>query len=128
MNGIKVNAKDVMRVLQAAGLDANDLLDIEKPAAFEIINVQRRLVPVKTSDTKNSVQQHIQEANDQRVIDHIGPETTYAPAIEFGVTSKPNYPIQPFVRPSAFGNEGNINRSASAAFKTKVTEKFNGGR
>jgi len=123
---MKVDARDVMRVLQAAGLDANDLLDIEKPAALEVVNVQRRLVPVDTAETKNSVQPHIQESSAERVIDHIGPETNYAPNIEFGVTSKPNYPIQPFVRPSAFGNEGNINRSASAAFKAKVTEKFHG--
>ena len=126
MNGMRFDASDVLRALSNGVLDANDLLDIEKPGALEIVNVQRRLVPVDTSETKNSIQQHIQEASGERVVDDIGPETIYAPAIEFGVTSKPNYPIQPFVRPSAFGNEGNVERSISMAFVAKIKAKFRG--
>jgi hypothetical protein len=121
-----VDDREVMALLKKITLDENDLLDIEKAPALVIVNKQRELVPVDTSLTKNSVQQHIQESSDTEVIDHIGPETTYAPYIEFGVASKPNYPIQPFVRPSAFGNENNVARAAMTAFTAKVKGKTNG--
>jgi len=123
---IKVDTKQVDRILSDALLTSDDLLDIEKPGALVIVNKQRELVPVDTSLTKNTIQPHIQTANALEVEDDIGPETAYAPYIEFGVASKPNYPIQPFVRPSAFGNENNITRAITFAFQAKVKEIFNG--
>ena len=127
-NGVKVtfDDKQVMVALRGGRFTAGDLLDIEKPIALTIINRQRLLVPTDTHDTQNSCSQHIQESTATRVVDHVGPETTYAPYIEYGVASKPNYPIQPFVRPSVFGNESTINSVASAAFKAKIAEKYRG--
>ena len=123
---IKIDTKDVDAALRRGKFTAEDMKDMEKPIALTIINKQRELVPVKSGDTKASCSQHIQEATATRVIDHVGPETTYAPNIEYGVTSKPNYPIQPFVRPSVFGNEGVIRSVAEAAFKAKIAEVFRG--
>jgi hypothetical protein len=57
-------------------------------------------VPVDTSATQNSVKSHIEEASNTQVTDEIGPETVYAPNIEYGRKDQPNYPIQPFVRPT----------------------------
>jgi len=123
---IKIDTKDVDAALRRGKFTAEDMKDMEKPIALTIINKQRELVPVKTSATKNSCSQHIQSATATQVIDHVGPETDYAPNIEYGVTSKPNYPIQPFVRPSVFGNEGVIRSVAEAAFKAKIAEVFRG--
>jgi hypothetical protein len=121
---MKVDIRQAMSFFRSAGLTTDDLLDIEKAPALMIVNNQRQDVPVDTSATKNSIQQHIQSASADQVKDHIGPETGYAPFIELGVVSKPNYPIQPFVRPSVFGNEAQIRNSANAAFRMKVKEKY----
>ena len=118
-----VDDRDVMRALKKLELNTSDMLDIEKPIALTIVNKQREQVPVDTAATKTSIGQHIQSASVDQVIDHVGPETDYAPYIEFGVASKPNYPIQPFVRPSVFGNERNIENVAVSALKKKVAEK-----
>lgn len=121
---MKVDIRQALSFFQSAGLTKNDLLDIEKAPALTIVNSQRQDVPVDTSATKNSIMQHVQSSSAEGVIDHIGPETDYAPYIELGVASNPNYPIQPFVRPSVFGNEAQIKKSANAAFKMKVKEKY----
>lgn len=121
---MSVDISQALKAFTDGALTKNDLLDIEKPVALTIVNKQRELVPVDTAATKNSVSPHIQSASDKEVIDHVGPETDYAPFIELGVTSKPNYPIQPFIRPSVFGNERNIQNVASAAFEAKVKEKY----
>ena len=121
---MSVDISQALKAFTDGALTKNDLLDIEKPVALTIVNKQRELVPVDTAATKNSISPHIQSASDKEVIDHVGPETDYAPFIELGVTSKPNYPIQPFIRPSVFGNERNIQNVASAAFEAKVKEKY----
>lgn len=121
---MSADIRQAMKALEGGKLTRNDMLDIEKPVALTIVNKQREKVPVDTSDTKGSIGPHIQKATDEEVIDHIGPETDYAPFIELGVISKPNYPIQPFVRPSVYGNERNISNVAKAAFKKKMSEKY----
>lgn len=118
---MKVDDREVMAFLKK-GLTVGDMLTIEKPIALTIINAQRLLVPKYTHDTENSVSPHIQSATAEQVIDHVGPETDYSPSIEFGITSKPNYPIQPFVRPSAKAK--NIQSVANAAFRRKIKEKY----
>ena len=121
---VKVDDRQVIAALKKGMLSVGDMLDIEKPMALTIVNKQRLLVPKKTHATENSVGPEIQSATDEKVVDHIGPETDYAPFIEDGITSKPNYPIQPFVRPSVQGNERNIEKVASAAFKAKIKQKY----
>jgi len=110
--------------IAAGAFTVGDMLDIEKPVAMSIVNRQRELVPVDTSATQNSIGQHIQKATGKEVIDHIGPETDYAPYIEFGVPSKPNYPIQAFVRPSIFTKRQQIINVAIASIKRKLVEKY----
>jgi len=106
------------------GLTVGEMLSVEKPMGLTVVNKQRQDVPVDTGATKNSIKPDIQNATALQVVDHIGPSTEYAPSIEFGVTSKPNYPIQPFVRPSVNGNEGNIAKVATAAFKKLIGQKY----
>jgi len=124
MANSSVDASEAIAALKHGKLTEGDMLDIEKPIALTIVNKQTELVPVKSGATKLSIKQHIQSSSKDKVVDHIGPETDYSPFIELGVVSKPNYPIQPFVRPSVFGNESVIGKVAGAAFKSKVKEKY----
>jgi len=123
---VSVDASKAIAALMGGKFTESDMLEIEKPVAMNIINKQVELVPVATSDTQKSIGPDIQSASGTEVIDHIGPQTDYAPYIELGVPSRPNYPIQPFVRPSVYGNEGNIERVAQAAFRAKAKEKLGG--
>ena len=121
MNSVDTSQAD--KLLNNLKLSTNDMLDIEKPVALTIVNKQREKVPVDTGLTRTSIGPHIQDKSEKQIVDHVGPETDYAPYIELGVISKPNYPIQPFVRPSVFGNEKTINKVAQSAFEAKVKEK-----
>ena len=121
---VKVNDREVIAALKKGMLSVGDMLSIAKPINLTVVNKQRQDVPVDTAATKNSVQPDIQDATTERVVTHIGPSTTYAPSIEFGVTSKPNYPIQPFVRPSINGNEKAILKVAEAAFKATIKKIY----
>jgi len=127
MNKLGVNISvDVTAANKALGelaITKAEMIAIELPAALTIVNKQRELVPVDTSNTKNSIAPDIVESSGVMVVDNIGPSTNYAPSIEFGVTSKPNYPIQPFVRPSVFGNENAIRAAVSGAFKALLKSK-----
>ena len=121
-----VDASKALAALKGGRFNQSDMLAIEKPVALTIVNKQREKVPTDTFATKTSITPDIQSASSDEVIDHIGPQTTYAKYIELGVASRPNYPIQPFVRPSVYGNEGNIENVAQAAFKAKAKEKLGG--
>ena len=119
----KVDDREVIAFLNK-GLTVGEMLSVEKPMALTVINRQQLLVPKKTHATEDSVEQDIQSATSLQVVDHVGPSTDYAPSIEFGITSKPNYPIQPFVRPSVNGYENAIIRVAQAAFKKMIGQKY----
>ena len=100
-----VSPAGLLKNLHAIRLTKAQMLTIEKPGAAVVMNVQRTKVPVDTGATKESIQQHIIEAGKDEIVDDIGPETYWSFWIEFG-NSYPNYPVQPFVRPSA--DESNI--------------------
>ena len=121
-----VDASKALAALKGGKFTREDMLDIEKPVGLTIVNKQREKVPTDTFATKISITPDIQKASSDEVIDHIGPQTDYAPYIELGVASRPNYPIQPFVRPSVYGNEDNIGNVAKAAFLAKAKEKLGG--
>lgn len=120
----RVDAREVTALFKNVKLTEQDLLDIEKPGGLVIANAQRTLVPVDTGATKTSIAPEIQSSSDTEVIDFIGPSTMYAEFIEFGVISKPNYPIQPFVRPSAMGKSADtVFNVIEIAFREKVEQK-----
>ena len=119
---VKIDNREVLAALKKGRLNEGDMLSIEKPMALHIVNNQRTVVPKDTHATELSIGQHIQESSAVRVVDHVGPETDYSPWIEFGVASKPNYPIQPFVRPS-IKNTSVISRIGSLAFKKVIMRK-----
>ncbi len=121
---ITVNDKEVLAKFKLGKTTTADMLSIEAPIAAEIINKARRLVPKKTHATDESISQHIKHATPTFVMDHVGSETDYSKYIEFGVPSKPNYPIQPFMRPASLGNIAAIKKAATAAFKAFVRRRY----
>lgn len=117
------DVSEVIEILKKSRLTKSDMLSIEKPMALHIVNEQKRVVPRKTRATMLSIKQHIFSASARLVVDHIGPSTDYAPYIEYGVASKPNYPIQPFVRPS-IKNESRIALIGGLAFGEVLRKKI----
>ena len=118
-----VDTKELEKALQAVASDPDSLLRIEGTGAAVQINGQRMRVAVDTAATKNSVGSHIEEAS-TTIIDEIGPETDYAWYIENGVQSKPNYPIQPFVRPTAEEDFDETVEAMGRAFGAEVLSKW----
>jgi len=122
---LQVDASQLERALNNIDLTADDLLQIEGAGAAVVAGNQKLDVPVDTAATRNSIKSHIVTSTRTRIEDDIGPETDYAPYIEYGVASKPNYPIQPFVVPSATGMKRRDCQSAiSTAFGQTVVSKW----
>lgn len=96
---IKTDIAKFESLMKSIKLDSVKMLAIEKVPATYIINNQKLLVQKDTHATEKSIQSHYVRVNNVIVEDDIGPETDYAPYIEFGTTN-PNYPIQPFIRPA----------------------------
>lgn len=122
--GITINDAGLRQALKEAKLTANDLLQIEGAGAYVLVNGMRMRVPVKTGATRASIQPHIIENTNTRLVDEVGPETIYAPAIEYGRTDMPNYPIQPFIRPTVEEDGDQVQRVISAAFGQLVKERW----
>lgn len=136
---IVIDDKSMLNVLSKAKLDKQSMLDISGNGSKIIINKQRQDVPVDTAATKLSINDHITEASDTKVVDEVGPETNYGPYLEYGtgefaengkgrkggwfyVDSKGighftlGMKPRPYVRPSVIGNEQPIVEAISAAF------------
>jgi hypothetical protein len=118
-----VDTSKLEAALKAAEIRGDDLLQIEGAGAFALVNGMRMRVAVDTAATKNSIAPHIEEATETRVTDEVGPETLYAPNIEYGVKTKPNYPIQPFVRPTTVEDFGKVVNGMEAAFGMTLQRK-----
>lgn len=119
-----VDTSEADELFRNLGLSATNMLTIQKPGAVTIINIQRQLVPVDTAATKLSIDEQVQSSSALEVVNHIGPGTLYAPSIEFGVASKPNYPIQPFVRPSGMvAGAKAVIKALEAAFTAIIRRK-----
>lgn len=120
----RVDSSSLSKAFGKVSLSGQDLLTIERPGAYVLVNGMRVRVPVDTAATQNSIQPHIVEATDQRVVDDVGPETDYSPYIEDGVESKPNYPAQPFVRPTVFEDGRKVLAAITTAFGRLVASRW----
>lgn len=120
----KVDDSKFKAALKAIELNANELLQIEGAGAYTLVNGMRMRVPKDTHATENSIKSHIAVTTDTYVEDEVGPETTYAPYIEYGVKSKPNYPIQPFIRPTVLEDFGKVIKAIQTAFGLLVSSRW----
>lgn len=67
-----------------AHLKKQDLLDIEGPGALVLVNGMRARVPVDLGAARASINQHIIESTDTKLVDDVGPEVEYGPYLEYG--------------------------------------------
>jgi len=102
---------------------AGDLREIAAPGVIVIQNYQVVEVPKLTGATAASIRPHTVISTNQRYETDIGPETDYAPAIEYGRPDMKNYPIQPFVRPSIYGQEAQIQAAVTMGFRYFVESR-----
>lgn len=121
---LKVDPSDLLKALNGIELTANDMLQVEGAGAKVQINRQKTLVARDTRATKLSVREHYETISAHRIVDEIGPETVYAPNIEYGRADMPNYPIQPFVRPAAHSGFGQTIKSIGTAFGQLVISRW----
>jgi hypothetical protein len=120
-----VDISKLMRALKNIDLTADDLLEIGYAGSAVVEMHQKIDVPKDTHATENSIKPRVVTSQRTHLEIDIGPTTEYAPYIEFGVASRPNYPIQPFVRPSAHGqNKKDVIDAVKTAFGMKVTSKW----
>lgn len=122
--GFKVDTKSLEKALKDIELDTSVLLQVEGAGAKVLVNGMRMRVPVKTGATKNSIMSHLVEYSATRVVDDVGPETNYAPDIEYGISSKPSYPIQPFIRPTAMQDFDKVVRAIGFSFAKLVISRW----
>ena len=120
---IEVDLKEFEKAIENMTFTSSELMHVAGAGSAVIKTVQKLLVPVDTGDTRTSILEDF-NPGDTVVEVEIGPRTEYSPYIEFG-TSNPNYPIQPFVRPSVFGrNKTKVLKAVSNAFVQLVMEKW----
>jgi hypothetical protein len=114
--------QEAMNKINLTGLD---LLKIEGSGAAVIVNQQKIMVAKDTTATEKSIQRHVTTATVDQVVDEIGPETGYAPNIEYGRRDMPNFPIQPYVRPSVAGeNFTKVIRAIGTAFGKLIETRW----
>ena len=111
------------RAINAMKISSSELMHIAGAGSAVMKTTQKILVPKDTHATELSILEEFNPGD--KIVDiEVGPRTDYSPYIEFG-TSNPNYPIQPFVRPSAFGkNKVNVLRAVANAFLDLVVSKW----
>jgi len=119
-----IDPSSLKKALKDVNLNGNDVLQIEGAGAYTLVNGMRMRVPKDTHATENSIRPHIIVATDTLVIDEVGPETDYAYNIEYGIKSKPNYPIQPFIRPTAFEDFAKVIKAIGTAFGQIVVSRW----
>ena len=122
-SGIKVDSKAFRKHVIDQKLTDIEMTNIGGAGAAVIRNTQVLDVPVDTAATKLSIKSHIVTATPDYYEDDVGPETVYAPFIEYG-TSMPNYPMQPFIRPSVQNNIKNVTMVVSSAFGSLIRTKW----
>jgi len=119
-----VDPSQLKAALLEVKLNSPMLLQVEGAGAKVLVNGMRMRVPVDTAATKNSIMSHLVEYSDIIVVDDVGPETEYAPSIEYGIEEKPNYPIQPFIRPTATNDFGSVINAIGYAFAQLVISRW----
>ena len=126
---ISADPSKIIEALKKVEIYRDDLIFIEGAGAAVLVNGMRRRVPVDTAATKKSIRSgHFVELSDERVTDDVGPETDYAPTIEYGDPTNPNYPIQPFVRPTAFEDFAKVISAIGYAFAEIIFSQWPGAK
>ena len=108
-----VDTTDFDEAMRRARLTESDLLNIAGAGAAVLVNGMRTKVPVDTGATRASIMSHIVSASNTKIEDDIGPETNYAPYLEYGTK---RMRAQSFVRPAAYENLIQVVSAISQAY------------
>jgi HK97 gp10 family phage protein len=108
-----IDTTDFDEMMRRARLTESDLLNIEGAGAAVLVNAMRTKVPVDTGATRASVMSHIVSSSNIKVEDDIGPETNYAPYLEYGTK---RMRAQSFVRPAAYEKLNQVVSAISHAY------------
>jgi HK97 gp10 family phage protein len=142
---ITVDLSQFSRMMAKAHFKKQDLLDVEGPGALVLINGMRMRAPWDTGALRASINQHIIESTDTRLVDDVGPEVEYGPYIEYGTgiyaeggqgrkggwrykDAHGNWHFtygmrpQPFMRPAADEDKDQVVAAVEAAIKSKLKE------
>lgn len=109
---MNTDTKEFERAMKEAEFDEAETREVLHAGGMTIKNRQVQLVPVRTGDTKKSID--IFDTGPGSI--EVGPTTPYADVIEFGRSDR-EYPVQPFVRPSVAGR--------GPAIQGQMTKKVN---
>jgi hypothetical protein len=120
---MSADTKEFERAMNALTISSTELMHVAGAGSAVMKTTQKILVPKDTHATELSILEEFFPGD--KIVDiEVGPRTDYSPYIEFG-TSNPNYPIQPFVVPSAFGkNKVNVLKAVANAFMQLVMDKW----
>jgi len=121
---VQFDDREVQAAFKRMTLNVDDMRNIMDDMATVVTEVQNRLVPVDEGETRDSIDSYIQLATATEIVSHVGPTTKYSPTIEFGDPTRPQYPKQPFVRPSIFGREAAVTNAANEALRKRVKARF----
>ena len=122
---VVIDASDIFRKFDHIKFTAGELQSIGYAGSAVVKTSEVMLVAKDTHATELSIDDHIVRSTPTHFEDDIGPETDYAPNIEYGREDMPNYPIQPFIRPSAAGKSRKDTLMAiSRAFGETVIRKW----
>jgi HK97 gp10 family phage protein len=113
-----IDTTDFDEMMRRARLTESDLLNIEGAGAAVLVNAMRTKVPVDTGATRASVMSHIVSSSNIKVEDDIGPETNYAPYLEYGTK---RMRAQSFVRPAAYEKLNQVVSAISHAYAAWVS-------
>ena len=120
MIGMTVDADDFKEAMNKAEFTEQEVMDILIAGGVVMMSTQKLLVPVASGATLGSI--HIEPSGNKAEI-LVGASTDYSPFIEYG-TSNPNYPVQPFIVPSATGrSKANTIRAVSNAILAVLRDK-----
>ena len=122
--GISIDTKGLKNALKDVKLSANEFASVGMAGGYVLVNGMRMRVPVDTSATRNSIRPDVVKQDADKVVVEVGPRTEYAPHIEYGIPSRPSYPMQPFIRPTATQDREKVLRSVSAVFGSLVNSKW----
>jgi HK97 gp10 family phage protein len=113
MSNMTVDTTEFDEMMRRAKLTESDLLNIEGAGAAVLVNAMRTKVPVDTGATRASIMSHIVSSSSIKVEDDIGPETNYAPYLEYGTK---RMRAQSFVRPAAYEKLAQVVSAISHAY------------
>ena len=131
-SGVHFDTSDFIRHLEnlSSSMKKETLRDMGRAGGDMLVAAQKAKLleypAYLTGATHDSVDNHDDELTDTRYVNEVGPETVYAPNIEWGRRDMPNYPVRPYVRSTASTEEGRVLAAITTKFRQKIEDAWHG--